>query len=84
MKLLFIRKANKADCEDTRFSLYSLCRRWAFQGSYGDIFAVSTVGKIITMVSAIFGIAVVALPAGIITAGYIDELNKDDRERNSA
>lgn len=42
---------------------------------YGDIFAVSTVGKIITMISAIFGIAIVALPAGIITAGYIDELN---------
>lgn len=43
---------------------------------YGDIYAVSVAGKIITMVSALFGIAIVALPAGIVTAGYMDELNK--------
>ena len=44
---------------------------------YGDIFAVSTAGRIITMLSSIFGIAIVALPAGIITAGYLDELNSE-------
>ena len=44
---------------------------------YGDIYAVSTIGRIVTMVSSIFGIAIVALPAGIITAGYLDELQKD-------
>lgn len=48
---------------------------------YGDIYPVSTLGRIITMVSAIFGIAVVALPAGIITAGYMDELKRDKTER---
>lgn len=41
---------------------------------YGDVFAVSTVGRIVTMISSIFGIAVVAMPAGIITAGILDEL----------
>ncbi len=46
---------------------------------YGDIFAVSTAGRIITMVSSIFGIAIVALPAGIITAGYMDALNEEKR-----
>lgn len=46
---------------------------------YGDIYAVSVVGKIITMISSVFGIAIVALPAGIITAGYMAEIqnNKD-------
>ena len=44
---------------------------------YGDIYPVSTLGRIITMVSSIFGIAIVALPAGIITAGYMNELNKE-------
>jgi voltage-gated potassium channel len=34
-------------------------------------------GRIITMASSIFGIAIVALPAGIITAGYMNEINKD-------
>lgn len=43
---------------------------------YGDIYPVSTMGRIITMLSSIFGIAIVALPAGIITAGYMTELRK--------
>ena len=42
---------------------------------YGDIYTVSEAGKIITMISSLFGIAIVAFPAGIITAGYMEELN---------
>ena len=49
---------------------------------YGDIYPVSTLGRIITMVSSIFGIAVVALPAGIITAGYMSELRKQEDDTN--
>lgn len=45
---------------------------------YGDIYPVTSVGRVITMISSIFGIAVVALPAGIITAGYMKEL--EDRK----
>ena len=48
---------------------------------YGDIYAVSTVGKIITMISSVFGIAIVALPAGIITAGYLDELKNNNNDQ---
>lgn len=43
---------------------------------YGDIYPISTAGRVIRMLSSILGIAVVALPAGIITAGYMDRLNK--------
>ena len=50
---------------------------------YGDIYAVSTAGKIITMVSSVFGIAIVALPAGIVTAGYMDEIHKKADESKS-
>lgn len=46
---------------------------------YGDIYPVSTMGRIITMISSIFGIAIVALPAGIITAGYMNEINNQDK-----
>ena len=49
---------------------------------YGDIYPISTVGRIITMISSLFGIAIVALPAGIITAGYMKELEKDKKEEN--
>lgn len=44
---------------------------------YGDIYPVTTTGKIITMISSVFGIAIVALPAGVITAGYMDEISND-------
>lgn len=44
---------------------------------YGDIYPVTTIGRIVTMLSSVFGIAIVALPAGIITAGYMNEIEKD-------
>lgn len=43
---------------------------------YGDIYPVTSTGKFVSMVSSVFGIAVVALPSGIITAGYMEELTK--------
>lgn len=46
---------------------------------YGDIYPVSTLGRIITMISSIFGIAIVALPAGIITAGYMSEIQNKEK-----
>ena len=48
---------------------------------YGDIYPVSTAGRIVTMLSSVVGIAIVALPSGIITAGYMDALqNQKDSE----
>lgn len=44
---------------------------------YGDIYPVSTIGRIVTMISSIFGIAIVAMPAGILTAGYMGEIQKN-------
>ena len=44
---------------------------------YGDIYPVTTIGRIVTMISSFVGIAIVALPAGIITAGYMDRINQD-------
>lgn len=44
---------------------------------YGDIYPVTTIGRIVTMISSIFGIAIIALPSGVITAGYLEEVNKD-------
>ena len=47
---------------------------------YGDFYPVSDVGRLISMISSIFGVAVVALPSGIITASYLDELKKRREE----
>ena len=43
---------------------------------YGDIYPVTTIGRIVTMISSIFGIAIIALPSGVITASYLDDINK--------
>lgn len=47
---------------------------------YGDIYPVSTAGRIVTMLSSLFGIAIVALPAGIVTAGYMEEITKNTEQ----
>ena len=44
---------------------------------YGDIYPVTTIGRIVTMISSVFGIAIIALPSGVITAGYLSEVNKE-------
>lgn len=46
---------------------------------YGDLYPVSNTGRIISIVSAMVGIAIIALPSGIITAGYMDELKSRKR-----
>ena len=48
---------------------------------YGDIYPVTATGRMVTMISSIFGIAVVALPAGIVTAGYMEEITKEKDEK---
>ena len=55
---------------------------------FGDITPVTTIGRSIAIVSSLFGIAIVALPAGIITAGYMKELEEqraeEERERRES
>ena len=44
---------------------------------YGDIYPITTIGRIVTMISSAFGIAIIALPSAVITAGYLEEISKD-------
>lgn len=44
---------------------------------YGDVKVVSDVGRFVAMVSDFVGVAIIALPSGIITAGYMNELGVD-------
>lgn len=48
---------------------------------YGDIYPITTIGRIVTMISSVFGIAIIALPSGVITAGYLDTINKENKEQ---
>ena len=41
---------------------------------YGDLCPVTDLGRFVSMLSAIFGVAIIALPSGVITASYLEEL----------
>lgn len=43
---------------------------------YGDIYPISDIGRVVSMISAFVGIAIIALPSGIITAGYMEEVKE--------
>jgi voltage-gated potassium channel len=43
---------------------------------YGDIYPTTDIGRFITMISALMGVAVIALPSGMITAAYMNEISK--------
>ena len=45
---------------------------------YGDIYATSTIGKAITIISALVGLMIIALPTGIITAGIFELCKEKD------
>lgn len=47
---------------------------------YGDISPETGIGRLITIVSSLVGIAIIALPSGILTAGYIKAV-EDENER---
>ena len=43
---------------------------------YGDLAPVSELGRTLSMISSLIGIGVIAMPSSIITAGYMQELNR--------
>lgn len=43
---------------------------------YGDLTPVTEVGRFISMLSSLFGVAIIALPSGVITAAYMEELRE--------
>lgn len=49
---------------------------------YGDIYPQTDIDRFISMVSAIMGVAVIALPSGVITASYLEELRENKKQSN--
>ena len=48
---------------------------------YGDLTPVTNIGRFVSMLSSIFGVAVIALPSGVITASYLEELRKQKSKK---
>ena len=51
---------------------------------FGDITPVTVIGRGVAMCSSIFGIAIVALPSAIITAGYMRQIGLKSKEAASS
>ena len=51
---------------------------------YGDMIPATNIGRFVSMLSALFGVAIIALPSGVITASYLDELRKIDKSKSES
>ncbi|ORX87244.1 voltage-gated potassium channel [Anaeromyces robustus] len=71
--------------EENTFDSFFMAVYWATVSlttvGYGDIYPTTTLGRIIAMISSLCGIALVALPSGIITAGYLESLNERSKNK---
>lgn len=50
---------------------------------YGDIYPITLVGKIMAMFIAFLGVGVVAIPTGIISAGFVEQYTKAQNSADS-
>ncbi|WP_212733470.1 ion transporter [Sunxiuqinia elliptica] len=50
---------------------------------YGDVYPITAVGKVISSLIAILGIGIVALPTGIISAGFMNKIDKKEASEDA-
>lgn len=51
---------------------------------YGDLCPVTEIGRVVSMLSSLFGVAIIALPSGVITASYLDELREQKQKKQES
>ena len=49
---------------------------------YGDMVPITVIGKMLTGIIALSGLALLALPAGIITSGFLEEIGKTKNKKH--
>ncbi len=77
---VFISAAIIFSIEPTTFDTFFDALYWAAVSlttvGYGDIYPVSDIGRGLGMLSTLCGVAIVAMPTGVITAGFMEEVNR--------
>lgn len=86
--IMFNVELNKPDAEGiVVFDSFFDALYWATTSlttvGYGDVYPVSDFGRLISMMSSLFGIAIIALPSGVITASYLEELKQLKKKDNN-
>ena len=65
---------------DDKFESFFDALYWATSAlttvGYGDVYPHNDIGKIISMLSSLVGVAIIALPSGVITASYLQTVEK--------
>ena len=71
---------------DTTFESFFDALYWATVTlttvGYGDLTPVTDIGRFVSMLSSLFGVAIIALPSGVITASYLEELRSLKQKEN--
>lgn len=49
---------------------------------YGDVYPMSDTGRVITMISSVVGVAMIALPSSILTVGFMEEITKEEENED--
>ncbi len=70
---------------DTKFTSIPATLYWAVvtltSTGYGDMVPTTDIGKLLTGIIVLSGVAFFALPAGIITAGFLEEFRSEKRSK---
>ena len=76
----------EASAQPEAFGSIPRCLWWSIitvtTVGYGDVSPVTTVGKIVASFTAIAGIAVIAIPIGIISSGFSESFSKSGKSQN--
>ncbi len=71
---------------DEKFDNFFDALYWATSAlttvGYGDVYPHNDVGKVISMLSSLVGVAIIALPSGVITASYLKAIEKNNLNKS--
>jgi voltage-gated potassium channel len=76
--------------KDSNFTSISQALLWSLAkfigdiGGYGDFVPLTLTGKILATFNGILGIAIFAIPAGIIASGFVEEIENKEQEKMAA
>ncbi|HBP54229.1 MAG TPA: potassium transporter Kef [Synechococcus sp. UBA8638] len=74
----------EGDIQKDQFGSISRCLWWSLITvttiGYGDVYPVTPAGKLVASITALLGIAVIAIPIGIISSGFSDAIKNEDMD----
>ncbi len=74
----------EGEAQPDKFPNIIACFWWAISTlttvGYGDVYPITGIGKIVSGLIAVLGIGLIALPTGIVSAGFMEKIGKNHKE----